>query len=380
MSHPRRRRYQLRNRELNRLLEELIERAQEVYGEHPDAEYLRQMMVSTLRLVRDQASRGDLKLLNNALKELRHAFRVFARYREVRKVAIFGSARTPPEHPEYIQAHAFAEKMVEAGWMVITGAGDGIMGAAQGGAGRRNSFGVNIHLPFEQAANPVIAGDSKLINFRFFFTRKVTFVKEAHAIALFPGGFGTHDEGFEALTLIQTGKSEILPVVFIDAPKGRYWKDWEEYVRSHLHARGLISPNDLALFEVTDSVDQAVAMIGNFYSNYHSSRYVGDLLVIRVHRAPDPEQLAALNEEFADLVEGGTIATGSPLPEEGDEADHLARVTLRFHRRDMGRLRQFIDRLNTFVPEQAAPPREAAPHEIVESTIPPEAELAQEEE
>ncbi|GAG25430.1 unnamed protein product, partial [marine sediment metagenome] len=251
MSRSRRPRYQLKDPELNRLVEELIDRAQEVYGEKSGADLIRQAVVSALRLMRDDASIGDLKLINSALKELRHSFQVFAPYKHVRKVAVFGSARTEPGHPDWEQARSFAERMVAEGWMVITGAGDGIMGAAQGGAGRESSFGVNIRLPLEQDANVVIAGDPKLINFRYFFTRKVVFVKEAHAIALFPGGFGTHDEGFEALTLMQTGKGEILPLVFVDEPGGSYWSEWIGYLSSHLRGREMISEEDPSLFRVT---------------------------------------------------------------------------------------------------------------------------------
>src|SRR5262245_16830094 len=207
------------------MVEGLLETAARVYGRAEGSESARQIVVTALRLLRDGADEGDVRLLSSALKELRHAFRVFAPYEHMRKVAVFGSARTQPDTPEWQQAFAFAERITRAGWMVITGAGSGIMAAAQGGAGREASFGVNIRLPFEQRANEVIAGDPKLVNFRYFFTRKVVFVKEAHAIALFPGGFGTHDEGFEALTLIQTGKSAIAPVVFVDVPGGSYWRD-----------------------------------------------------------------------------------------------------------------------------------------------------------
>jgi uncharacterized protein (TIGR00730 family) len=365
-----RRRYSLRQTGLDEKIRDLLEAATAQYGEHGGQDYVRELVVSALGLMADQASVGDVKLMNSALKELRHAFRVFAPYKHVRKVAVFGSARTEPDHADWKQAYAFAERMVASGWMAITGAGDGIMGAAQGGAGRDRSFGVNIRLPFEQRANAVIAEDRKLINFRYFFTRKVTFVKEAHAIALFPGGFGTHDEAYEALTLIQTGKSEITPVVFIDAPGGSYWKEWAAYVESHLHGRGLISDADLALFKVTDDIDVGVREILNFYSNYHSSRYVRDLLVLRVRHAPGPAECAALNREFADLLSGGAIEVGGPLPEERGEADHYARVILRFDRRSVARLRLLIDRLNALVPETAASPSDATPHEIVEEGVP----------
>jgi uncharacterized protein (TIGR00730 family) len=371
-------RYELSDPELNAALEQLVERAQKLYGPAPAAaEFSRQLVVTALRLMEDQADVADVKLLNSALKELRHACRVFAPYDHVRKVAVFGSARTREDHPEWKAAYRFAERMVEAGWMAITGAGDGIMGAAQGGAGRERSFGVNIRLPFEQAANVTIAGDLKLINFRYFFTRKVVFVKESHAIALFPGGFGTHDEGFEALTLIQTGKSEIVPIVFVDAPGGSYWKEWEQYIRSHLLSSKLISAEDLNLFRTTDDVDVAIQEILDFYSNYHSSRYVDDFLVLRVRHAPDAEQLERLNEEFADIVSAGKIVVRTPLPQERDELPDFPRITLRFNRRNVGKLRRMIDRLNALVPEHASPPLEASPHRIVESEIPPEAEAAE---
>jgi uncharacterized protein (TIGR00730 family) len=361
-----RRRYELRQSDLDERIGELLDAAEEVYGEHLGRDLVREIIVSAIGLMSDRASVADIKLTNNALKELRHSFRVFAPYKTVRKVAVFGSARTDPSHPDWKQAYAFAERMVAGGWMAITGAGDGIMGAAQGGAGRDRSFGVNIRLPFEQRANAVIAEDRKLINFRYFFTRKITFVKEAHAIALFPGGFGTHDEAFEALTLIQTGKSEILPIVFIDSPGGSYWKEWAEYVEDHLRQRGLISEEDLALFKVTDDVDVAVREVLGFYSNYHSSRYVRDQLVLRVRHAPSPSELAALNAEFENLLTGGKIEVSGPLPEERGEVEHCARVTLRFDRRSVARLRRLIDRLNALVPEAAASPTDATPHEILE--------------
>ena len=376
MTRPRRR-YELKNAELNAKIEELIGLASGTYGAEGDrADYVRQLLVSSLGLLGDDCSTGDLKLLNSTLKELRHAFRVFAPWAHVRKVAIFGSARTDPDHPDWDQARRFAERIVSAGWMVITGAGDGIMGAAQGGAGRAASFGVNIRLPFEQHANPVIAGDEKLINFRYFFSRKLAFVKNSHAIALFPGGFGTHDEGFEALTLIQTGKSEMLPVVFVDSPGGSYWRDWQEYLHSHLLSRRLISEEDLALFKVTDDVDEAVREVTGFYRNYHSSRYVRDWLVIRVREAPDAEELAALNDEFADVLAEGAIEVRGALPEEGGEADPFPRVLLRFDRKQMGRLRQLVDRLNG-MKEPEASASDAAPHEIVAAPLPPEAERAE---
>ncbi|MCU0669798.1 MAG: LOG family protein [Myxococcota bacterium] len=348
-------RFELPDAELNLRLEELLDGAEARYGANGNREAVRQLMVAAMRLVSDRAGRSDARLLANAVKELRHALRVFAPYEHVRKVAVFGSARTQPGDPAFEAARRFAEHVAAQGWMVITGAGDGIMGAAQLGAGREHSFGVNIHLPWEQHPNAVIAGDPKLINFRYFFTRKLAFLKEAHAIALFPGGFGTHDEGFEALTLIQTGRSEILPVVCVDAPGGHYWRDWQRYVETHLLARELISPDDLALFHVTDDVDDAVRETVDFYRNYHSSRFVDDVLVLRVRVAPDAAQLAALNAEFADVVVDGRLAVTAPLPEEKGEDSDLARLRLHFDRRRAGRLRLLIDRLNELAPEPARP-------------------------
>ena len=377
MGESRRRRYDVQDARLRELLDALIERSGELHelqsgGE--ETETIRQIVVTALRLAEDGTSPGDLKLLNHAMKELRHALRVFAPYEHLRKVACFGSARTEPDHPDWKQANVFAERIVAAGWMVITGAGEGIMAAAQGGAGREASFGVNIRLPFEQQANETIAGDHKLINFRYFFTRKVMFVKPSHAIVLFPGGFGTHDEGFETLTLIQTGKSEIVPVVFVDEPGGSYWRDWEQYVDSHLNERGLISPDDRSLFKVTDDVEEAVHEVLNFYSNYHSSRFVRDELYLRVRRAPDEELLCQLNDSFADIVTKGSIQIRPPHPLEQGEAPEFARVALHFSRRRVGRLRQLIDRLNAMVPEDTSPSSEASPHEIMAGSVPEEAE------
>lgn len=377
---PRKRAYTLSYPELNQKLDALLEQAAELYDNERGRSFVRQIIVSALRLMKDGAARSDLRLVNSALKEFRHSFRVFRPYSNVRKVAIFGSARTAPGTPEWVQAHAFARRIVEVGWMVITGAGGGVMEAAQEGAGRSASFGVNIQLPFEQLANETIAGDEKLINFRYFFTRKVTFVKEAHAIVLLPGGFGTLDEGFEALTLMQTGKSELLPVVFLDRPGGSYWRGWLRFIRAQLERPGWISEGDFALFKVTDDCEEAVREIENFYSNYHSSRYVRDQLVIRLRVPPDEKQLAALNEEFADMLAKGPIEVVPPHEEEAGEAPGLARLLLSFDRKRVGRLRQLIDRLNELVSEQASAPGEALPREIVSWPISSEVLREQEEE
>jgi hypothetical protein len=374
-----RRRYQLRHPELNRLVEELVERACEEYGTTEGASFVRELVVSSLRMLREERSVGELKLVNSAVKELRHALGVFGPYEHIRKISVFGSARTPAKAPAWQQAFDFAERMAAAGWMTITGAGDGIMGAAQAGAGREASFGVNIRLPFEQQANETIRDDPKLINFRYFFTRKLMFVKESHAVALLPGGFGTLDEGFEALTLIQTGKSQIMPVVFLDAPGASYWKDWEAWAQARLLEEGLIGEHDGAIFKVTDDVDVAVREVLDFYANYHSSRFVGDRLVLRLVEAPSEAQLAALNDEFPDLLAKGSITLSEPLPKENGEFDALPRLVLHFNRRSIGRLRGLIDRLNGLVAE----PREVTPasaHEVIAGAVPPEQEAAEEAE
>ena len=333
-----------RNGEMAALIQQLLELA----GGSPHAEFLQEMIETVLRLGGDRADRGDIKILNAALRELSYAFRVFAPYRGIRKVTIFGSARVNEETPEYRQALDFAQRITRRGWMLITGAGDGIMKAGQGGAGRERSFGVNIRLPFEQQANEFIRSDSKLVTFRYFFTRKLIFMKETDGIALFPGGFGTLDEAFEALTLVQTGKSVPLPIVCLDRPGGDYWSQWDDYVRRVLLDRGLIAPSDVALYRVTDSVQVALDEILGFYGNYHSSRYVGEQLVLRLQQSPSDAELAVLNQDFRDILTEGAITRSAPLAEESAESGlaHLPRLLLSFNRRDVGRLRQLIDALN----------------------------------
>ncbi|MFP6664744.1 MAG: TIGR00730 family Rossman fold protein [Deltaproteobacteria bacterium] len=311
---------------------------------------VKEIQETAQKLLRDGADLGEIKLINTALKEMRYAFHVFAPYRGVRKVSTFGSARTQPEWPAYGQAHAFAERLANRGFMIITGAGPGIMQACQEGSGRERSFGINIQLPFEQSANEVILEDHKLINFKYFFTRKLLFVKEADAIALFPGGFGTHDEGFEALTLLQTGKADPAPAVFLDAPGGNYWKTWRDYVKEHLLDAGLISEQDMHLFKVTDDVDEAVAEITGFFHRYHSQRYVDDQLVIRMESPLTEPVLKELNRDFAEILRegaGGIVQRGA-LPAEADEKEiaDLPRLVLPFGRADFGKLRMLIDRIN----------------------------------
>ena len=316
----------------------------------PAAQYVRELMVTAIRLLEDDAPIADVRLLNAAVRELRYAFRTFARYRGVRKVTTFGSARTAETEPTYRQAEEFARRVAEAGFMVITGAGGGIMRACQAGAGRAHSFGVNIRLPFEQNPNEFIADDPKLMTFKYFFTRKLLFVKEADAVVMFPGGFGTLDEAYECLTLVQTGKAGPVPIVFVDAPGGRFWSSWLDYVNDHLLEGGLISEEDLALFRVTDDAAEAVEEIRGFYRVYHSSRYVGERLVLRLARAPQAPLLERMQRDFADLAAGGRFQLSDALPDEDvDDTANLPRLVFGFNRVNFGRLRALIDFLNTNV-------------------------------
>src|SRR5215471_14682166 len=330
--------------ELKRRIQDLIDYKGGGYNEENVADIIE----NALKLLTDVKDTGDVRVIQTALRELRYAFKLFAPYADVRKVTIFGSARTLPTRMEYQQAMEFAKKITEAGFMVITGAGGGIMQAGHEGAGPEKSFGANIRLPWEQTANPVIREDKKLITFKYFFTRKLIFIRHSDAIALFPGGFGTMDEGYEALTLMQTGKSQLMPLVLIDRPGGTYWKTWDKHVREHLLRDQLISPDDLNLYRITDDTDQAVKIITRFYRNFHSSRFVKDLFVIRLRHSPTDSALEAMNEDFADIVVGPPLKRVEPTAEEIADDDHvdMPRIAFGFNRRDYGRLRQLIDVLN----------------------------------
>ena len=308
-----------------------------------------ELVQSILKLARDEASRGDLKILSRSLKELRYAFKIFAPYRSVRKVSIFGSTRVQEDDPYYQAAVTLGRRLADEGLMVITGAGSGIMQAGHEGAGRRRSFGVNILLPFAQDANRFIRDDRKLVTFHFFFTRKLIFVKETDAVVFFPGGFGTHDEALEALTLAQTGKSQIIPFLFVDLPGQGYWREWESFVRKRMLNQGYISQQDMSLYKIVEDVEMAVQEIKNFYRNYHSYRFVDRHLVIRlIHPATD-ELIQRLNKDFKDILTEGEIKKTDPLPVEADDPDalHLPRLLVPFSRSDYGRLRQMIDVINT---------------------------------
>jgi len=341
----RRRRYSTGSEDLDAKVEDLVA---SLDIPHRDLELVNGIITTGLLLAGDSADRLDLKIVNAALKEMRYAFKVFAPYRDERKVSVFGSSRTRPGDPDYEQAREFGRIMAERGWMVVTGAGPGSMEAANEGAGAAHSFGVNIRLPFEAEPNPVIAEDPKLINFKYFFTRKLMFMKEASAFVLMPGGFGTMDETFEVLTLMQTGKSDMHPIVLLDAPGGTYWEGFMEFTRRDLVERGYVSAEDLDLFLVTDDVQRAADEVTTYYNNFHSMRFVRDKLVLRLDHVPDDATLEHLSTEFSDILIAGKIERAVAADAEVSDGDALdkERVTLHFDRASYGRLRALIDRFN----------------------------------
>ncbi len=311
-----------------------------------DADLLAQAVETMFRTSRT-ANRAEMKLVARSMRELGRAFRIFAPYRGRRKVSMFGSARTPVDDPDYAISRDFAAAIVARGWMVITGAGPGVMAAGHEGAGASESFGVGIKLPMEQGANGFIAGDPKLIDFKYFFTRKIMYMKESDAFVLLPGGYGTLDEAFELLTLMQTGKTSLRPVVLLAPPGNTYWDDWLVFVREHLIERGLCSPEDLSLFEQASDAADAVQIIERFYANYQSARYVGERLVLRLRRAPGKEQLATLNRNFADVIARGRIERIQATPAERTDNDSLDAERIAWHAtHNFGRIRQLIDALN----------------------------------
>jgi len=342
---PTRQRMRRRTGSGDRALDEQIRALVETAGVS-DPDLLEDIVETSFRMART-ANRGEMKLVARSFRELGRAFRIFAPYRDRRKVSIFGSARTTTDHAEYSATRGFAEQIARRGWMVITGAGPGIMAAGHEGAGAANSFGVGIKLPIEQSANGFIAGDPKLIDFKYFFTRKIMFMKESDAFVLLPGGFGTLDEAFELLTLMQTGKTAIRPVVLLEPEGSTYWDEWLTFMRDELCGRGLASLEDMSLFELARTTEDAVALIERFYRNYHSARYVGERLVLRVRRVPSAEHLARLNRDFADLIEAGRIERIRPTPAEQRDKDalDLQRLAL-FPVHNFGRIRQLIDALN----------------------------------
>ena len=317
-----------------------------------DRTLIAEMITSAYRFGLDGASTLDLKIINSAVKELRYAFNIFQPYRHLQKVAVFGSARTPKGRPYYNIANEFGQIMSKAGWMTITGAASGIMKAANEGAGREASFGLNIRLPFEQEANPIVAKDRKLITCKYFFTRKLLFIKESQATVLFPGGFGTLDEGFECLTLVQTGKADPRPIVFADVADGHFWRPLLEFMEQRLFKEGMVSSYDHAIYHVARSPQEAADAILRFYSVYHSMRYVGDHLVLRLNRRLPEKTVARLSYDFQDMILEGGIQQGKALEEEkesqGDEPElkDLPRLIFRFNRKDYGRLMELIHRIN----------------------------------
>ena len=337
------------------ILERVLESILDAGASSSQRRLYRSMLKTVAGLARDGTEVIDLKIADSALSEMAEAFQVFRPYRDRRKVTLFGSARTLPDQPAYAQARALAAVMAEAGWMAVTGAGPGIMAAGMEGAGRDRSIGVNIRLPMEQGANPFIAQDPKLVEMRYFFTRKLMLIKESDGYVVLPGGFGTLDEGYELLTLLQTGKAEPAPVVLLDVPGGTYWEAWSRFLTEEVESRGLVSPEDRSFFLVTDSTEVAANELLGFYRNYHSCRWVGDLLVLRLQDGPSKPRLADLTQRFADILTGGVIRRVQPFPPERNDNDHLEldRVALRFDRIHYGRLRQLIDALNR--PEEAPP-------------------------
>lgn len=317
---------------------------------HPitSEELIGELRASVDRLSESGLGRADLKMLSKSFRELVHAFRRFDALRDFRKVTVFGSARTKPGSPAYVQAEAFGREMGKRGWMVVTGGGPGIMEAAHVGAGRDLSLGINILLPFEQHDNKVLEGGINTIHTKYFFTRKLLFVKESQGVALFPGGFGTLDEAFEVLTLLQTGKSHPFPVVLVDEPGGWYWRAFEQFVERDIKGEGWISRNDTTLFRITDRVEDAVAEIESFYRVYHSLRYVGPDLVMRL-KSPLPEAtVAEIQDRFEGLLDEGAFRLSGPLPEEANEPElaDLPRLVFRFNRRDFAGMRLLIDAIN----------------------------------
>ena len=342
----RRRHYTSGSAELDRRVAEVVEAS----GETENADLLGEMMMTALRLVRDRTDRGEMKLINAALKEFAYSFKVFRKWQGYRKVSIFGSARTAPHEPIYEYTRDFAAAMAAANWMVITGAGPGIMAAGHEGAGAEKSFGASIRLPLESEPNIFIQGNTKLINFKYFFTRKVTFIKESDGFALLPGGFGTLDEAFELLTLMQTGKSDLHPIVLLEEPGSTYWSEWLHFLEGQLLPRGLIDREDLSLMKRVETIGEAVAELTGFYRNYQSQRFVRGKLILRMLRLPPKEAIAELNQAFADIAGEGGIAPAEATERELAENDEpeKARLAVNFNQSSYGRLRTLIDAINAF--------------------------------
>jgi uncharacterized protein (TIGR00730 family) len=333
-------------------IDDEIDRLMELAGDIRSPEIVREMILAALKAGQEEKEeKADLKLMNTTLKEMRFTSKVFGPYRDVKKITVFGSARTEPEDPVYGMACRLGRRLAEEGYMVITGGGPGIMLAVNEGAGPDNSFGVNIRLPFEQRPNPVLEGNPRLITYKYFFNRKVAFIKEADAVVLFPGGFGTLDEAMETLTLLQTGKRDPLPLILVDEPGGEYWRKWVHFFEDVLLAQGYIATSDFNLFERVDSIDSVVDSVARFYSRYHSLRYVDKQVSMRLKSGISAEAVEELNELFSDiLLPGGKMFLSPALTAEEDEPliYDLPRLVIDFNRKDFGRLRALIDAINCY--------------------------------
>lgn len=336
--------YEIGDKAIDNLIDELVKKI----SSDESGNLLREIITTAVKLGRESDDRGDLKLVNNVLKELRYSFRVFSPYRNIKKVIIFGSARSQKASAEYRMAEEFSRRLTEKGYMVVTGGGPGIMEAGNKGALAGKDFALNIRLPFEQKPNPYIDEKEKLINFKYFFTRKLVFVKETDATALFPGGFGTNDEGFEMLTLIQTGKSKPRPIVLIEPKGSTYWVDWKRFLNRQLCKNGFVKKEDFNLFYVTKSIDEAVKYIEDFYKIYHSIRYVSGLTVMRLNKKISGKTLNLINRKFKDILTSGEICFSPPTEEEIQKGEYpqLARLIMNFNLRDYGRLCQMIGIIN----------------------------------
>jgi len=336
--------YEIGDKAVDSLINELVKATTLAEDEH----LLREILITVIKLGRESSDRGDLKLVNNALKELRYSFKIFSPFRNVKKVIIFGSARSKKTSAEYIMAEGFSRKLTEKGYMVVTGGGPGVMEAGNKGAKAGKDFALNIRLPFEQKPNPYIDEKERLINFKYFFTRKLIFVKETDATALFPGGFGTNDEGFEMLTLVQTGKSKPRPIVLMEPQGSTYWADWKRFVEDQLLKNGFVNKEDFNLFRIAKSIDEAVQYIEDFYRVYHSIRYVSGLTVIRLNKEISGKTLNFINQEFKDILTAGEISLSSATKEEVERGEYLnlPRLIMNFNLRDYGRLCEMIHVIN----------------------------------
>jgi len=336
--------YEVGDQAVDNLISELVKKTQA----QGTGELLREIFTTSFKLGKESLDRGDLKLVNNALKELRYSFKIFSPYRTVKKVIIFGSARSPVNSAEYKMAEELSSKLTQKGYMIVTGGGPGVMEAGNKGAKSGREFALNIRLPFEQKPNPYIEEKDKLINFKYFFTRKLIFVKETDATTLFPGGFGTLDEGFEMITLMQTGKSRPRPIVLMEPKGSTYWSSWMNFIKTQLIKKAFIKKEDLNLIHTAKTVKEAVRYIEDFYRVYHSIRYVNGLAILRLHRKISEKTLKLINREFRDILTEGVIRPADPTFKEIQEKEFLdlPRLAMNFNLRDYGRLCKMIQVIN----------------------------------